>query len=296
MKRLLIIGCGDIARRTIPLLRRRYKVFALVRNDTRSAGLKALGVTLVPGDLDVRASLSRIAGIADEVLHLAPPPNTGAVDIRTRNLLSALTRSALPGKFIYISTSGVYGDCGGAWVNETRRLNPQSARAQRRVDAELQIRCWASRNGVQAGILRVPGIYAEDRLPLERLRAGMPAIMAEEDSYTNHIHADDLARIIVAALRYTKPNRVYHASDDGVMKMGDYFDIVADAFRLSRPPRITRAEAQLVLPESLLSFLNESRRLTNFRMKQELQVRLHHPTVGNTLAHCALDPFAENRE
>ncbi len=284
MKRLLIIGCGDIARRTIPLLKKQYRLYALIRNGTQSKGLNALGVTPIPGDLDNRGSLSRIAGLADDVLHLAPPPNKGAGDSRTRNLLTALSQGTLPKQFIYISTSGVYGDCAGSWVKETRSLNPQSVRAQLRVDAESLIRDWARRYGVKASILRVPGIYAQDRLPLERLRTGISAIVAEEDSYTNHIHADDLARIIVAALRYGKPNRVYHASDDSQMKMGDYFDAVADAHKLPRPPRITRADAQRVLPQSLLSFMNESRRLSNERMKQELKVRLRYPTTADLLA------------
>jgi nucleoside-diphosphate-sugar epimerase len=152
------------------------------------------------------------------------------------------------------------------------------------VDAERQIRNWAKRNGVTASILRVPGIYAKDRLPLERLRAGMASIVAEEDGYTNHIHADDLARILVAAVRHGRPNRVYHASDDSGMKMGDYFDAVADAYGLPRPQRIARAEAQRVLPESLLSFMNESRRLTNERMKRELKVKLRYPKVADLLA------------
>lgn len=284
MERLLIIGCGDIARRTIPLLSPNYRLYALIRNASQCSLLRSMGVTSIRGDLDHRASLSRIAGLADAVLHLAPPANTGAKDVRTRNLLATLAHGKLPARFVYVSTSGVYGDCAGDWVDETHPVNPQSLRAQRRVDTELLIREWAGRNGVCASILRVPGIYAEDRLPLERLRSGMRAIVAEEDSYTNHIHADDLARIIVAALRHGKPNRVYHASDDSQMKMGDYFDAVADAYRLPRPARITRAEAQRVLPASLLSFMNESRRLTNARMKRELQVNLQLPTVGNTLA------------
>jgi nucleoside-diphosphate-sugar epimerase len=277
MERLLIIGCGDIARRAIPLLMRHYRLYALIRNEASRAGLRALGVTPVAGDLDDRASLSRLVGLADVVLHLAPPPGAGKADARTRHLLAALAQGAAPGRLVYVSTSGVYGDCGGARVSETHVLNPQTARAQRRVDAERQIRAWALRNGVRASILRVPGIYAEDRLPLERLRTGTPVIVAEEDAYTNHINADDLARILVAALRHGRPNRVYHASDDSEMKMGDYFDAVADAHGLPRPPRITRAEAQRVLPASLLSFMNESRRLGNARMKQELQVRLRHP-------------------
>ena len=279
MKHLLIIGCGDIALRAIPLLVRRYRVFALVRNPASGKELRALGVLPIHGNLDDRASLKRIAGIADTVLHFAPPANSGICDIRTRHLLAALSLGKLPQRLVYISTSGVYGDCGGALVSETHPLNPQTARAQRRADAEGQIRNWARHNRVQASILRVPGIYAADRLPLERLRQNLPCIADSEDGYTNHIHADDLARVAVAALRHAKPCRVYHASDDSRMKMGEYFDTVADACGLPRPPRISRAEAQRVLPEPLLSFMNESRRLSNRRMKRELKVALRHPVI-----------------
>ena len=270
--------------RAIPLLIKGYRVFALVRDPVRSAGLRALGVIPLPGDLDDRASLARIAGLADTVLHFAPPPNEGQGDTRTRNLLSTLSRGSLPERMVYISTSGVYGDCGGAWVNETHPLKPASPRSQRRVDAEMQIRNWAKRNRVNAGILRVPGIYAKDRLPLGRLQQGTPAIIDGEDGYTNHIHADDLARISVAALRYGKPCRVYHASDDSQLKMGEYFDSVADAFGLPHVPRISRAEAQQVLSPMLLSFMNESRRLINDRMKRELKVKLRYPMVADTLS------------
>lgn len=293
MNNLLIVGCGDIARRTIPLLKSHYRIHALIRNNAQRDTLRAQDVTPILGDLDDRASLSRLAGLADAVLHLAPPPNSPPLppgegwgggndferDTRTGHLLSALSQGRLPKRLVYISTSGVYGDCGGEYVNETHRLNPQSVRAKLRVSAENQIRAWAKHNRVSASILRVSGIYAADRLPLERLRAGAPVIVAEEDSYTNLIHADDLARIIVAALNRGKPNRVYHASDDSEMKMGDYFDAVADARCIPRPPRISRAEAQKVLPESLLSFMNESRRLRNARIKQELKVKLLYPFV-----------------
>ena len=285
----MIIGCGDVALRAIPLLKKKYRVFALVRDPAKRAGLQALGVTPLLGDLDDRASLARIAGLADAVLHFAPPPNDGLGDPRTRNLLSALSkgqrqRSSLPKRFTYISTSGVYGDCGGAWVSETHPLNSTSPRSQRRVDAENQIRGWARRNRVTASILRVPGIYAADRLPLSRIRQGTPGIVASEDSYTNHIHADDLARISVAALRHGRSCRVYHASDDSHLKMGEYFDLVADAYRLPRVPRVGRAEAQRVLSTMMLSFMNESRQLTNGRMKRELKVKLRYPTVADLLA------------
>ncbi len=195
MRRLLIIGCGDVALRTIPLLIQGYRVYALVRNAGYFARLRALGAVPLMGDLDDRNSLARIAGIADAVLHFAPPQNNGIHDTRTSNLLSALSRAGsknigtpgpgwgnrsgnLPKRLVYISTSGVYGDCAGSWVSETHRLNATSPRAQRRVDAEKQIRSWARRNHVNAGILRVPGIYAEERLPLSRVRQGTPGIIA----------------------------------------------------------------------------------------------------------------------
>ncbi len=300
MKRILITGCGDIALRVAPLLRERYCLFGLVRNVARHDALRMADITPIPGDLDDRQSLHRLAGLAHIVLHFAPPPTTPpltrgerkrgvnweglAVDTRTQNLLGALAHGSLPQQLIYISTSGVYGDCSGAVVTETHPLNAQNPRAQRRVDAEKQIRAWARQNGVHASILRVPGIYAADRLPLQRLQQGTPAIVAAEDSYTNHIHADDLARCVVAAMHYAKPNRVVHTSDDSNLKMGEYFDTVADAYHLPRPPRISRAEAQRVLSPMILSFMNESRRLTNVRMKRELKVVLNYPTVADALA------------
>lgn len=309
MKRILIVGCGDIAMRVVPLLQGRYQLLGLARRTERFAKLRAMGITPLLCDLDDRASLVRIAGLADVVLHFAPPftaqrkqrppllplGEAGAEerrlvtaeresDARTRNLLSVLSRGKLPEHLIYISTSGVYGDCGGIQMSETYPLNPQTARAQLRVNAEQQIRSWAKRNHVNASILRVPGIYAVDRLPLDRLRAGTPNIAAIDDSFTNLIHADDLARIVVAVLRYAKPNRVYHASDGNGIKMGDYFDAVADTFGLPRLPRLPRVEVEHAVSPMLWSFMNESRRLTNERIKQELKVKLCYPTVVDALA------------
>ena len=280
MKRLLIIGCGDVARRTIPHLLSHYRVFALVRRAESFAALREQGVMPILGDLDNYCSLSRLAGIADAVLHFAPPPAQGSFDSRTRNLLRSLSQSRAPKQLVYISTSGVYGACDGAWIDETRTCHAATPRAQRRVDAEKQIRRWAKSHRMNACILRVPGIYAADRLPIERIQQGTPAIVAADDGYTNHIHADDLARIACAALRHGKPCRIYHASDDQPMKMGDYFDAVADAFGLARVPRISHAAAQHVLSPSLLSFINESRRLNNRRLSTELKVKLIYPTLA----------------
>jgi len=269
--------------RIIPLLLRNYRVFALVRNSSKFTRLRTLGVIPIMGDLDNRNSLSRLAGLSNVVLHFAPPQNQGEIDTRTRNLLSVLSQDSEPKRLIYLSTSGVYGDCLGSWISESHLLNPQTARARRRVDAEVQIREWAIRNGVQASILRVPGIYAADRLPLERLRTGSPSIVSNEDSYTNHIHADDLARIVIKTLHNGKPNRIYHVCDDSEMKMGDYFDIVADAFDLPCPVRKSRAEVEPSVSPVLWSFMNESRRLINHRMKQELKVSLRYTKVADAL-------------
>jgi len=283
MKRVLIVGTGDVAKRLIPSLVSRYRVFALVRNPLYCAELRALGVQTILGDLDQRHSLNKLAGLAEVVLHFAPPPNVGERDQRTQNLLATLARGTLPQQFIYISTTGVYGDCGGAWVDETRPLNPQSARARRRVDAEQQIRRWSARHCLRANILRAPGIYAAERLPLDRIKQALPAIVAEQDGYSNHIHADDLAGIVRALLRYGKPNRVYQASDGGEMKMGDYFDVVADAFGVPRPPRRSRAEVQALVSPMMWSFMSESRRLSNRRVTEELNVQLQYPDVDAVL-------------
>jgi nucleoside-diphosphate-sugar epimerase len=283
MKSILIIGCGDIATRLAPLLHLRYRLFGLVRNSSRLAALRSHRITPLIGDLDYRHSLISISGLPDIVLHFAPPSDFGENDMRTRNLLAALSQGLLPKQIIYISTSGVYGDCGGARINETHPPHPLSSRARRRLDAENRIRHWAQCNGVNACILRVPGIYANNRLPLDFLREGYPSIISAQDSYTNHIHADDLARIVVVALRRGKPNRIYHASDDSELMLGDYFDSIADKLCLPRPPRLPRDEVKRAVSPSRWSFMEESRRLTNKRIKEELQVKLRYPTVANTL-------------
>jgi len=282
VQRLLIIGCGDVVRRALPQLLRRWRVYALVRE--RDAQLAALGVTQIVGDLDRPASLARLAGIAQGVIHSAPPPEQGEDDPRTRRLVAALRRGSLPRSLVYISTSGVYGNCGGARVAETRPVRPRTGRGKRRVAAEGLLRRFAAASGCRLSILRAPGIYAGDRLPLERLRRGTPVFAAGEDSYTNHIHAEDLGRACIAALARGRPNRVYHASDDSDLAMGDWYDKLADAFGLPRPPRLSRAAAQAVVPATVLSFMNESRRLDNRRLKQELRLRLRYPTVDAGIA------------
>ncbi len=283
-KRVLIVGSGDVARRLIPWLARRCRVLAVIRRPEERDALRALGAVPLVAALDDRASLARLAGVADAVLHCAPPLGQGSDDPRTRSLLAALSRRAsLPRRLIYISTTGVYGDCGGAWLDETRPPAPASARAARRVAAERRLRDFGRRSGCRVSVLRAPGIYAADRLPLERIRRGDPVLAADEDVFTNHIHADDLARLLGLCLFRGGANRVYNACDDSGMPMGDYFDQVADAFALPRPPRLRRDELSARLSPLSLSFMSESRRIRNDRLKRELRVRLHHPTVADAL-------------
>ncbi|MCU0968858.1 MAG: SDR family oxidoreductase [Rubrivivax sp.] len=279
---LLIVGCGDVGMRVLRLLVPRWRVLALTSSPARVPELRAAGALPLVGDLDDPATLGRIACVADAVLHLAPPPSQGDTDPRTRALLAALARGGRVQRLVYGSTTGVYGDAGGARFDETRAPRPATDRARRRVDAEARCRWYGRATGACVTILRIPGIYAADRPgghPRERLLRGTPVLVAEDDVHTNHIHAEDLARACIAALVRGRPQRVVHASDDTDLRMGDYFDLAADLCGLPRPPRITRAEAATRLAPMLLSFMSESRRLDNRRLHRELRLALRYPTV-----------------
>lgn len=281
LKRLLLVGCGDIARRVLPYLRGHYRVFALLRDRAQFPVWRQRGAQPIWADLDDTASLRRLAGLAERIVYLAPPPGQGQRDTRTRRFLAVLRRPKIgPKQIIYLSTSGVYGDCAGAMVSETRPPRPTNARAERRLDAETEWRRFGAQSGARVSVLRVPGIYARERLPLERLQKNLPALCAADDVFTNHIHADDLARLICATLRYGAPNRIYNASDDSALKMGDYFDLVADHFALPRAPRLAQEDAEKALSPLQFSFMRESRRLDNRRIKEELKAQLHFAHVA----------------
>ncbi len=280
---ILIIGCGDIGLRVAKQLFRSHRVFALASSQNRFQELREAGAIPILGDLDHPESLWRLGGLAQTVIHLAPPQNQGNRDCRTRNLLRILAQgSGIVRRLIYISTTGVYGDHRGARVSEVTPMNPQSERAQRRVDAERTLRLWGPAHGVTVTILRVPGIYALDRLPIDRLQSKTPALLPEEDAYSNHIHSDDLARLVCAAVYHGKPQRVINACDGSETKMGDYFDEVASAFGLDKPPRMPARELQKLVSPMLRSFMRESRRVTNTRL-HELKTPLRYPSVADFL-------------
>ena len=285
-ERVLIVGCGDVGLRVAGALAGRVRLLALTSSPERAALLRSRGLTPLAGDLDRPATLVRLAGLATRVVHLAPPAGEGQPqwwrDLRTLALLRVLRQRTAPFSLVYGSTSGVYGDCEGAQVAETRPLQPRTPRAQRRADAERAVRHFGRAAHVRASILRIPGIYAPDReggTPRERLQKGTPVLQAQDDVYTSHIHADDLARAVLAALWRGRPQRAYNVSDDTRLKMGEYFDLAADLYGLPRPPRVARSAASDVLPLMLLSFMGESRRLDNRRLKEELRLVLRYPTV-----------------
>ncbi|HVL59445.1 MAG TPA: SDR family NAD(P)-dependent oxidoreductase [Burkholderiaceae bacterium] len=267
--RLLVLGCGDVGLRLAALAAGRARVFGVVRRADAAAAVRDAGAVPIVADLDRWRSLRRLQGLASTIVHSAPPPPLGDDDPRTRRALARLHRAR---RWVYLSTTGVYGDCGGARIDETRPVAPRSDRARRRVAAERRLRR-------RAAILRVPGIYARDRLPEQRLRAGTPAILAGEDGYSNHIHADDLARIVWAATLRAPIGRVYNAVDDTELRIGDWLDAVASALSLPAPLRLPRAQVEAIVSPLQWSFLSESRRISNARIKRELGIRLRYPTV-----------------
>jgi len=276
-----VLGCGDVGLRFARAFAGRMRVVGVVRRADARDAVRAAGAVPVLADLADRASLRRLRGLAPRVLHSAPPPARGSDDPHTRNALAALPAVSA---WVYLSTTGVYGDCGGARFDETRAVAPRNDRAVRRVAAERLLRRHAARGGARATVLRVPGIYAGDRLPLERLVRGTPALIDADDVYTNHVHADDLARIAFVALWRGRSQRTVHAVDDSAMKMGEYFDAVARAHGLAPAPRLPRAALRAAVSPMLWSFMSESRRLDNRRLRRELRVRLRWPTVESFLA------------
>lgn len=286
---VLIVGCGDIGMRVLRILAggSPQRVVVLTSSPSRRAVLREAGAVPLVGDLDRPGTLVRLAGLCRRVLYLAPPDASRAGDPRCAALCQALARRTPPAAFVYASTTGVYGDCQGEWLDETRPVHPETARAARRVAAEAVVREFGRMTGARVSILRVPGIYALDRpggSPVERLTRSAPVLAASDDVYTQHIHADDLARACVAALYRGCGQRVVNVVDGSDIRMGDYFDLAADLAGLPRPPRLTREEVQRQLTPMQWSFIRESRRMGNHRLVKELKMKLRFPTVRHGLA------------
>lgn len=285
---MFIVGCGYVGMAVA--LRERERgahVRALARSSASAERLQAAGIEAVAGDLDDPDSLQALSLAGACVYYFAPPPSAGISDPRMEALLEALRPHTRPQRLVLISTTGVYGDCGGQWVDEERPPNPQTDRARRRLAAEQALQAWAKRMGVPIVILRVAGIYSPDRLPIERLRKGLPVLCEEESPWSNRVHADDLVTACLGAADCGRPGRIYNISDGHPTTMTDYFNRVAEAVGLPRPPQVTLAQAKTMLSPEMLSYLSESRRLDNTRMRTELGVVLRYPTLADGLAACA---------
>ena len=283
---MLIVGCGYVGRRVAALYRAQGEaVTGLVRTAESAAGLAAADIVPLQGDLDGHFELPEGE---PRVLYLVAPPEQGATDPRIGRFLDVAQRHGVR-RIVYLGTTGVYGDCGGDWVDEDRPVSPGVDRARRRWDAETRLRDWSARSGGKLVILRVAGIYGPGRLPLARLRGGLPMVAEDEAPWTNRIHADDLAAVCVAAMAKGRDGAVYNVSDGHPGNMTDYFNRVADAAGLPRPPTIRLADAEGRLSEGLISYLRESRRLSNRRMLEELGVLLRYPTLEAGL-RASLEP------
>ncbi len=284
---VLIFGCGDIGRRVAALEQLAgAHVSALARSTERERALQAADMVILRGDLDDPATLQGLSAAGSLLYYFAPPPASGRTDPRIKNVLARLHGANLPQRVVLISTTGVYGDCAGAWVDEDRPPHPQTDRSTRRLAAENALRGWSKSTGVPVVILRVSGIYGPGRLPVARLARGEPVVREEHAPYTNRIHADDLAQACYLAGRRGMPGALYNISDGHPTTMTDYFNRVADLFNLPRPPTISLEEARHRLSAGMLSYLAESRRLDNRRMREQLGVVLQYPDLATGLPAC----------
>lgn len=284
MPDILIIGCGDIGVRVARLEQARgNKVAGLARSAAGAERLLTFGVEPVQGDLDDGGSLQELSLAGKVVYYFAPPPGGGSWDTRMRNFCAAIGPERAPARVVYISTSGVYGDCGGGWVTEETPVNPQTSRARRRVDAEMTLRAWAECHGVDVVLLRVTGIYGPGRLPLARLQQGHPVLNEAESPPTNRIHADDLAAVCLAAADRASDGEIFNVSDGQPGTMTQYFNAAADLLGLPRPPQVTMAEAQQVMTPMMLSYLTETRRMDNRKLRENLGITLRYPDLESGL-------------
>lgn len=279
---LHIVGCGDIGRRVARRIRGRFEpVHAWVRTEASRRACEQLGLHAGLLDLDQPVNPGSFE-TGGRLLYTVPPPATGRADTRLANCLASLDPDRVK-RFVLISTSGVYGDCGGDWVDESTPIHPAADRAIRRAHAERQLQDWAAANAVAWIILRVPGIYAPDRLPLQRLRSGAPLVARGEAPWTNRIHAEDLAAACCAALQRDIRNEIINISDDAPSTMTDYFLAVAEYAGLPRPAEVPLEEALKNMSEGMRSYMGESRRIRNDKMKALLGIRLQYPDLRTGL-------------
>jgi nucleoside-diphosphate-sugar epimerase len=291
MKRhITIVGCGDIGHRlALACLAQGRELSGWVRSETSVKALREARIPSMKVDLDQPVpGLPSVAG--DELYYFAPPPPQGREDSRVARLIAGFAEAGQPQRVVYLSTSGVYGDCGGEWVDETRPPAPVAGRAWRRLDAESRWRGWSRESGGELVILRVAGIYGPGKLPIARLQSGRPMVAEADAPMTNHIHSLDLVTVCQAAMARGISGEVYNVCDGRPGNMTGYFNAVADYLGLPRPPVISFEEAKRQLTPGMLSYLGESRRLSNRKLVEELGVNLRYPSLAEGLPACLSAP------
>ena len=283
---MLIVGCGYIGQRMAQqLIQNHQAVTGVVRSEASLHALQQLGINSIQCDLD-QASLPQHSTQDETLMVCMPPPAVGTDDTRTSQLIEGFAHSGQPKRVVYLSTTSVYGDCHGEWVDETWPAKPEVDRAKRRWSAEQQWQAWREKTGGELIILRVAGIYGPDKLPLMRLRKKLPMVSEADAPWTNRIHADDLVSTLLTAAEKGESGAVYNACDGQPGNMTDYFNQVADLAGLERPRIISMEEARTELSDGLLSYLSESRRLSNRKLVEELGVTFKYPTLEQGLPSC----------
>ena len=282
MSRLWIMGCGDIGRRVACLYQTQgVQATGWVRSEASlSLGMQQ-GISMRLGDMDQGCFFPRNVFEGAEIFWFMPPSNSGLIDSRLRRFLLAVQKA--PKRIVLVSTTGVYGDCAGRWIDESEPIKPTVERSKRRVDAELALQEWGEKYGGDWVILRVPGIYSAERLPIERLQRGEPVLLEAEAPWTNRIHADDLARICERAMQAAPQASIYNACDGQPSTMTEYFNQVADYAGLPRPSQLSLAEASSVVSAGMLSYLQESRRIRSDKLLKDLGLQLLYPSLADGL-------------
>jgi nucleoside-diphosphate-sugar epimerase len=270
----LVVGCGYVGRRLVARLRPHFDITAIVRTPASLASLEQDSVSAMLLDLDrVRTAVRLPERLDQEVIfYLVPPPGTGESDRRLDRFLQL--PAVPPRTFVYLSTTGVYGDANGELVDESTPVQPQSDRARRRVSAEEMTRVWCNERHVRRVVLRVPGIYGPDRLPVERLLRREPMVSRLDAGISNRIHDDDLVEACIRSVANPEARGIYNVTDGNSCSSTEFAEKVAEIAGLPAPPEVSMEEAQLTFSPERLSFINESRRVSNERMLKHLGVRL----------------------
>ncbi|MEM1263086.1 MAG: NAD-dependent epimerase/dehydratase family protein [Pseudomonadota bacterium] len=263
---ILIVGAGYTGNRLTERLRNAARAVLTVSRSPRE------GSDHYVWQADSEAPLALPTGPL-RVVYLVPPA-AGRPEPRLARLLAALNKP--PERVVLASTSGVYGDCGGALIDESQPPQPGSERARRRVEQEQTLATWATQAGVRALILRIAGIYGPGRLPLERIAAGEPVIARTEAYPGNRIHVDDLVTVLIAAIDHPTASGVFNVADGQPISGTVYYRRVAQLAGVEPPKEISRAEAKRTFSAQRYSFLAESRRLDVSRLHDQLGVTLRY--------------------